>query len=85
MAMFSYQDHKINDPTTWIVKKHGRKWGLFTQNHENPLDTFNTKIEANLAKTTGRLVDLYQKEAKWYAGEVVAGWKSYSPPKRTPN
>lgn len=78
MSIFaSPAEHAAHPPSSWTVRKHGRKWGLFIGN-EHPADTFLTKRQAEAAKTTGFLADLYAKELRWYAGEAVYGWKPYA-------
>ncbi len=84
MALFSKEDHHKYPPEIWVVKKHGSKWGVFTTESDNPINTFTTKIEAIRATTNGLLVDLYEKERRWYAGETVTGWKPYAGLTTTP-
>jgi len=33
--------------------------------------------EAEDLKTSGHLVDLYNKEGRWYAGEDIPGWRPF--------
>ena len=75
--LFAPNEHAANPPHTWIVRKHGRRWALCAACSDNPIDTFDTKREAEAAKTTGFFVDLYAKEARWYAGQQVDNWKPY--------
>lgn len=83
MSLFSSPaEHAANPPSTWTVRKHGRRWGLYCAISDNPIDSFGTKREAIAAKTDGLSARLYAKESKWYAGELVPGWKLYSPPTR---
>lgn len=73
-------EHRANPPSTWVVRKHGRKWGLFAMTGGQPLDVFETKRSAEHAKTDGIIARLYAKETRWYAGESVDGWMPYQPP-----
>lgn len=75
MSLFTKPEHASNSPATWTVRKHGSKWGVFAANQSNPIDTFTTRAAAIEATTHGRLVDLYEKERRWYAGDNVLGWK----------
>lgn len=78
MSIFSGpQEHEANPPSSWTVRKIGRKWGLFLADYDNPADTFKTKTDAEAAKCSGFLFDLYEREKRWYAGGHVAGWKTY--------
>jgi len=76
--LFSKEDHPKYPPSSWTVRKHGRKWGLFAGSCDYPLGTFLTKREAEQAKLSGFLVALYEKEGRWFAGERIQGWKLYS-------
>ncbi len=78
MSLFTPETHNANSPDTWTVRKSGRRFGVFSMNSENPLNSFTTKREADEATKTGPLVDLYEKERRWYAGEQVSGWKPFS-------
>lgn len=78
MIFASPAQHHENPPATWTVRKHGRKWGLFCNVSENPLDTFLTKREAEAGKVTGFIANLYAKETRWYTGERVDNWKVYA-------
>lgn len=72
-------EHDANPPSSWkVVKATDRRWQLQDKNG-GVLDTFATKREADAAKVSGYLVDLYNKEGRWFAGENVPGWKRYVP------
>ncbi len=73
--LFSPDEHPKRPPETWTVRKHGRRWLLLSGEHS--LDSFATKREAERAKTSGFLFDLYHKEGRWFAGEHVEGWRPY--------
>jgi hypothetical protein len=74
----SPQKHAANPPRSWTVVKVGEeRWQL--RAGTDVLDTFPTRHAAMDARTTGRLVGLYDKERRWYAGEPVPGWKPYTP------
>lgn len=78
MALFLAEDHAANPPETWIVRKAAdRCWHLTPASGEGVLGTFPRKRDAEMARTIGWWVDLYEKERRWYAGEAVAGWKPY--------
>jgi hypothetical protein len=69
-------EHEADPPIEWVVRKEGRRWQLINV-FGAVVDTFNTKREAEAAKVSGRLVDLYDKEGRWFRGEQVEGWKPY--------
>lgn len=72
------QEHDENPPRTWeVVKKRAGLWHLRQRGQENPIDSFATKREAEESKKSGRLVDLYENEGRWFRGEHVPGWKPY--------
>lgn len=75
--LFAPHEHAANPPHSWIVRKHGRRWALCAACYDNPIDTFDTKREAEAAKLTGFHVDLYEKEGRWFRGESIPGWKPY--------
>jgi hypothetical protein len=70
------EEHDADPPSGWTVHKHGRRWQLRSKDG-GVFDTFDTKRQAEAAKTSGRLFDLYQKEGRWFKGETPPGWKSY--------
>ncbi len=75
MSLFREEEHAENPPTTWqVVKRAPRIWNLTTKDGR-ALSTFPRKKDAEMAKTIGWWVDLYEKERRWYAGEQIAGWK----------
>lgn len=74
MALFMKEDHAANPPETWQVRKVAeRRWELFVPIYG--LETFPTKKAAEAAKVSGFLVNLYEKERRYYAGQDVPGWK----------
>lgn len=80
MALFlTPEEHAANGPETWTVRKAAdRIWQLRTTDGA-VLDTFKTKREAEINRTMGHLVRLYQLEGRWMAGEqAYVGWKPYS-------
>lgn len=80
MALFTTPEaHAANPPETWEVSKAAeRLWYLAPADAAGVLDSFTTKTAAEAAKVSGWLVDLYEKEGRWYAGETVAGWRPYA-------
>lgn len=74
-------EHDENPPATWqVIKITDRLWHLLSKDGkkgDNPIDSFKTKHEAEQARTTGRLVELYRKEGDWFAGLPVPGWNAY--------
>jgi hypothetical protein len=79
MSLFSGpEEHAANPPATWTVDKptDQRLWYLMAGDVN--IDTFPTKRAAEAAKVSGWLVELYDKEARWYAGEVIKHWKPYA-------
>lgn len=75
MIFATPDEHFANPPSTWTVRKHGRKWALCIKDH--PIDTFLTKKAAEAGKTSGMYFNLYEKESRWYRGESVPNWKPY--------
>jgi hypothetical protein len=71
-------EHTANPPESWTIVKRGeRSWALVLTNGDT-LDTFPSKRAAVEATETGRYVELYRKESRWYAGESIPGWKPYA-------
>lgn len=80
MSIFSTPDqHAANPPASWVVTKHAdRSWALCPAGESYDLATFSTKKEAEQAKVSGFLVNEYEAEGRWYAGETPPGRKSYA-------
>lgn len=80
MSLFSGPvDHAANPPESWeVVKIYERTWELRPAGATYPLQTFGTRYEAEAAREVGWLVDIYEKERRWYAGEPVAQWRPYA-------
>lgn len=77
MSLFSGPDeHAANPPETWTVTRSGRRWKLCTSSG-GVLGAYNTRGQAEAARTSGFLADLYADETRWYAGESVRGWLPY--------
>lgn len=83
MALFrSPAEHAQYPPETWNVVHSGsnskpRRWIVeITPGVE--LAAYPTRRDAVAATQGGRWVELYRKEARWFAGEPVAGWRPYS-------
>lgn len=71
-------EHAANPPETWRpVKVAERCWHLLTANGDC-LDTFTTCRAATEAIKHGVARRLYDDEARWYAGEQVAGWRPWA-------
>lgn len=78
MSLFNGpEEHAANPPETWLVVHVGSRWDLRPSESDYALQSYRTKREAVEAKSTGYLVDLYEKESRWYAGETINGWRSY--------
>jgi hypothetical protein len=73
------EEHDADPPSRWTVQKSGRRWQLLSRNG-GVVDTFNTKRDAENAKTSGQIFNLYQKEGRWFRGEAVPGWRPYAAP-----
>ncbi|KOV84753.1 hypothetical protein [Nocardia sp. NRRL S-836] len=80
-------EHADNPPETWQVVKAGRGWQLQTKDGGVLHSSFPTKREAESERTDGATARLYAKEARWYAGESIPGWRDYSEirPQATPS
>ena len=73
------QDHDADPPASWtVVKAADRAWRL-TSSLGHTIDTFTTRRDAEEERESGRWVNLYAKEGRWFAGEPVTGWKPYAP------
>jgi hypothetical protein len=78
MSLFTGpEEHVANPPETWIVERVGNRYALRAANGAT-LDTFERKRDAEDARHYGFIADLYAKEARWYAGELVHNWKPYA-------
>lgn len=81
MLFGSPEQHAANPPSTWRVVKvptRGSKpiWQLQTAGGQ-VLEQAGTRKAAEAARTVSVAASLYAKEARWFAGELVAGWKPY--------
>ncbi len=72
------EEHNADPPSCWTVRKNGRRWQVCDKNG-GVIDTADTKREAERLKVEGHLVDLYNDEGRWFAGEKVRNWKPYVP------
>jgi hypothetical protein len=75
--LFGKDRHQENHPTTWKIQRRGRKFHIVTKDGVS-LDSFTTRRAAEKASQSGWLIDLYDKETRWFAGESVPGWRSYA-------
>jgi hypothetical protein len=80
----SPEEHAANPPETWrVVKVTDRLWELRPAGSDYAFFGYPTKREAEEAKRSGFYFDLYNDEARWYAGEPVPHWKPYEAHRRT--
>lgn len=80
MAMFSSrEEHAANPPSTWVVAKSSGGWGMGPASG-GEFCRYPTEKTALQATREGRWVGLYEKEARWYAGEQVDNWRPYVEP-----
>jgi hypothetical protein len=71
-------EHDADPPSGWTVRKlTARRWQLLNR-RGGVLDTFDTKKQAEEAKKSGFLVNLYEKEGRWFKGETPPGHRPYS-------
>lgn len=73
-------EHTADPPSGWTVckgDKWGKRWQLLNKDG-GVIDTFATKKEAESAKVSGYVFDLYRKEGQWFNGEAVSNWKPYT-------
>ena len=80
--LFGKDKHEQNHPKTWKVERRGRRFHVVTLDGYS-LDSFDTKRDALRASQSGFLVDLYDKETRWFAGENITGWRSYAECEKT--
>lgn len=77
MAMhLTPEEHDADPPSGWTVHKVGRRWEL-RRNTGGVLCSYDTKTKAEQDKVSGPYVKLYEKEGRWFSGELVANWKPY--------
>lgn len=78
MSLFADPEkHVAHPPQSWTVEPASAgRWQLRAAGAV--LDMFPRKRDAEQARASGRLVELYAKESRWYRGESVAGWKPYA-------
>lgn len=77
--LFSAADHPHNPPASWTVVKVAKGlWHLRTKDGGVLEYSLKTKKEGEALKVSGFLVDLYETEGRWYAGEPVANWRPYA-------
>lgn len=79
MSLFSGpEEHDANPPESWeVVKVMDRLWHLRPAGADYCLDSFTTRKAAEARRTAGFEFELWHKEARWYAGETVPGWRPY--------
>jgi hypothetical protein len=79
MCLFSTpEEHAANHPTTWkVTKVSSRSWALQTKDGET-LETRTTKKDAEQARVTGFLVNLYGRDHSWFAGVTPVGQRSWA-------
>lgn len=79
MVMFrSPEEHAANPPETWHAFKAGTKaWYLLAGNGVVLDYSTRTKRACEALIERGHVRSLYDREARWYAGEPVSGWKPY--------
>jgi hypothetical protein len=70
-------EHAANPPATWRVERSGYVWRVTTKDGTVLSTGDRTKTRAIERCERGFFVTLYAKEARWYAGEQVSGWKPY--------
>lgn len=71
--LFKPEDHAANGPETWlVVKATDRIWHLRTKDG-GVLQSCSTKREAEALRTSGFYVNLYERERRWYGGELIPG------------
>ncbi len=76
--LFMPSDHATNGPETWkVVRISKRRWGLADKSG-HVMQGFDTKRDAEQGKSSGHHYDLYIKEGRWIAGEMVSNWKPFS-------
>lgn len=66
MLFTTAAEHAANPPGTWQVVKGHRCW-LVQTSRGSTLDRYDTLTEAEAAKSSGVLFDLYQRESERYA------------------
>lgn len=80
--LMDYGDHTANPPATWrVVKRAERSWEIRTDSGRLVWNGYKTRREATAATSTGWLVQLWDKERRWSAGEPIAGWVKFVPPR----
>lgn len=80
------EQHAANGPDTWRVVKTGSHWALVNKDATDEqasyagdiIDTFATKSAAEQARIDGWAANMWRKEARWYAGASIGGWKSWA-------
>lgn len=78
MSLFTAADHADNPPSSWrVVKVADGRWHLQTKDGAT-LESCTTRAKAEGLKTSGYFVTMYDKEARWYAGESIPGWRDYA-------
>lgn len=79
MSLFrSPEEHAANPPESWeVTKVMNKRWHL-TTTAGTVLHSSERKRDCEELKTSGFYFNLYRKEARWYAGEEVSGWKPYA-------
>lgn len=75
--LFTPDDHADNSPATWRVTKAAERLWYLVAKDGGVLKSFKTKRQAVQEKQAGFLVDLYDKEGRWYRGEHIPGWRPF--------
>jgi hypothetical protein len=76
MSLFAGpEEHAANPPATWTVSRVTRSLYALRTKDGTVLATYHRRGDAIQDR---RFSELYDKEARWYAGEPVPGWKPYA-------
>jgi hypothetical protein len=73
------QEHDADPPSSWAVVKIAERCWHLESSLGGQLGTYPTRHAALADKESGWLVNLYEKEGRWFKGEPVANWKPYRP------
>jgi hypothetical protein len=77
MLFATPQEHADNPPSSWAVRKAGRRLWQLCDKQGGVLGSATTKREAESLKGEGFYFNLYNDEGRWFRGERVRDWKPY--------
>ena len=79
MSLFgSPEEHAANGPDTWQIVRAGERCWHVTDARGNTISYHATRRDAEAEIAGGFTRQLYDDEARWYAGAPVRNWRPWA-------